>query len=336
MTRHLFIAGHGYQMNGSFDPGATGYITKGEYRYCVEDLFPAMKRHLPKGADVVFYDARKVSNWGNLAQIVKQYNADEVTEFHFDAHITGSNARGGHVIVYSGYAPDNVDLRLRNAIRNMVGVRYNHKGHAGISGRNNLWNVNDAKNRGITYRLLELGFGTNRTDANIMTGQVDQYAKELVHALFGATGSGTAKPAPAKKAPVKKSPAKKTTKKKSTGKKYTSVVDYMNDHKMNSSYSNRAKLAKQYGISNYRGTASQNTALLKALQNGKKVTSKKTVKKSAPKTTKKKYTSVVDFLKAQGRDSSFSARQRLAQKYGIRNYRGTASQNVQLLNKLQK
>ena len=41
---HLVIAGHGKQHNGTFDPGATGYIKKGEHKYVVEDLFPAIKR----------------------------------------------------------------------------------------------------------------------------------------------------------------------------------------------------------------------------------------------------------------------------------------------------
>ncbi|WP_277631310.1 LysM peptidoglycan-binding domain-containing protein [Atopococcus tabaci] len=186
MTTYLIIAGHGWQRDGSFDPGATGYVTKGEHKLFRDDYFPAMKKYVPKGANVVFYDARKVSNWGNLVQIVKQYKADEVIELHFDAHVTGSSARGGHVIVHSAYAPDDMDLRLRDAIKKMVGVRYSHKGHAGISGRSNLYNVNQARNAGVSYRLLELGFGTNRTDADIMTKQVDKYARLLMEAILNA------------------------------------------------------------------------------------------------------------------------------------------------------
>ena len=44
--------------------------------------------------------------------------------------------------------------------------------------------------------------------------------------------------------------------------------------------------------------------------------------------------SVVDYINSKGMDSSFSNRKKLAKKYGIKNYRGTASQNVKLLNKL--
>lgn len=43
-------------------------------------------------------------------------------------------------------------------------------------------------------------------------------------------------------------------------------------------------------------------------------------------------TSIVDYLKSIGQDSSFSNRKKLAQSYGINNYTGTASQNTQLLN----
>lgn len=47
-----------------------------------------------------------------------------------------------------------------------------------------------------------------------------------------------------------------------------SIVDYLNSRGQNSSYNNRKKLAEQYGINNYSGTASQNTNLLKAMQGG--------------------------------------------------------------------
>ncbi|MFU0791364.1 MAG: hypothetical protein ACFWT6_15695 [Virgibacillus proomii] len=58
-------------------------------------------------------------------------------------------------------------------------------------------------------------------------------------------------------------------------------------------------------------------------------------KPSKPKSSSKKYHSVVDYMKAHGMDSSFGNRKRLAAKYGIKYYRGTADQNVKLLNKLQ-
>lgn len=51
---------------------------------------------------------------------------------------------------------------------------------------------------------------------------------------------------------------------------------------------------------------------------------------------KKKYTSLVDYLNAQGRPSNFTERSKLAKQYGIKNYTGTAVQNTALLDILQK
>ena len=123
MANHLLIAGHGKKKDGTFDPGATGFISKGEHRFMKEDLFPAIKKFLPKGHNVVFFDKYSVVSHGDLIALAKQLNANQVTELHFDA--TGSpDARGGHVIIHSNYSPDKMDLSLRDAIKGMVGVRY--------------------------------------------------------------------------------------------------------------------------------------------------------------------------------------------------------------------
>jgi len=60
---------------------------------------------------------------------------------------------------------------------------------------------------------------------------------------------------------------------------------------------------------------------------------KKSSSGSNPKETTSTYkgNSIVDYLKSIGVDSSFANRKRLAQKYGIKNYTGTATQNLQLL-----
>lgn len=44
--------------------------------------------------------------------------------------------------------------------------------------------------------------------------------------------------------------------------------------------------------------------------------------------------SIVDYLKSIGEDSSFSNRAKLAKQYGITDYKGTADQNAELLNKM--
>jgi hypothetical protein len=47
-------------------------------------------------------------------------------------------------------------------------------------------------------------------------------------------------------------------------------------------------------------------------------------------------TSIVDFLMAQGKPADFSSRKELARSLGINNYRGTASQNAQLIQIIQQ
>ncbi len=105
----------------------------------------------------------------------------------------------------------------------------------------------------------------------------------------------------------------------------SSIVTYLNSIGTDSSYSNRSKLAKKYGISGYKGTAAQNTKLLRILRSG-----------SAPKKTKGDMNtgSIVNYLKSINVDSSYNNRAKLAKKHGIKNYKGTASQNTQLLRKL--
>ncbi|GIN87857.1 hypothetical protein J6TS2_42430 [Heyndrickxia sporothermodurans] len=106
-----------------------------------------------------------------------------------------------------------------------------------------------------------------------------------------------------------------------------SIVDYMISKGMNSGYANRKKLATQYGLKSYTGTAAQNTTLLNRLYGGAVV--------SKPKGDQKT-TSVVDYLKSIGQDFSYVNHAKLATKQGIKNYNGTAGQNAQLLNKLRK
>ena len=210
---HLLIAGHGKQKNGGFDPGATGLITKGEHRYVKEDLFPAMKKFLPKNHKLVFFDDYNVYSYGNIVSLAKKYNASQITEFHFDA--AGSTATGGHVIIHSSYSPDKMDLALRDTIKSMVGTIYSHKGHAGVSGRNNLANVNRTANAGITYRLVELGFGTNKDNAKVLTEDVETYAKKLVKTLTGTTNDkkpSASKPKPSKPSTSKPKPSKPSNK----------------------------------------------------------------------------------------------------------------------------
>ena len=109
-----------------------------------------------------------------------------------------------------------------------------------------------------------------------------------------------------------------------SGSTYTgnSVVDYLKSVGQDSSFANRKKLAAQYGINSYSGTAAQNLELLNKLRGGS----------SSGGSSGYTGNSLVDYLKSIGKDSSFAARKKYAAQYGISGYSGTAAQNTQLLN----
>jgi N-acetylmuramoyl-L-alanine amidase len=110
-----------------------------------------------------------------------------------------------------------------------------------------------------------------------------------------------------------------------------SVVDYLASKGIDHSFSNREKLAKQYGIKGYKGSPAQNLELLEKLQKG--LPKKESKPASKPKGNMKT-NSIVEYLQSIGESSSFSNRSKLAQKYGVSNYKGTAGQNLELLDRL--
>ena len=184
MIKVLHVAGHGKRKDGTFDPGATGYITQGEWEYYANSFFNLLKKYEPEGHEVYYHTAYNVFSYGNIVSLAKKYGEDViVVEWHFDA--SGSpSASGGHVIVYSGFIPDELDLRLRDGIKDMVGIRYSHRGHSGISGRSNLANVNRTAKGGVNYRLVELGFGTSPVDSKVMLNKMDQFAKTMSDSIY--------------------------------------------------------------------------------------------------------------------------------------------------------
>ena len=123
--------------------------------------------------------------------------------------------------------------------------------------------------------------------------------------------------------------ASKPTSKPSSGYTGSSIVDYLKSIGQDSSFANRARLAMQYGINGYQGTAAQNTQLLNKMRAGKPAAKPVTAKKGNQKTG-----SIVDYLKSIGVDSSFANRKKLAAQHGIKNYTGTAAQNTLLLNQM--
>lgn len=115
----------------------------------------------------------------------------------------------------------------------------------------------------------------------------------------------------------------------------SSIVDYLKSIGQDSSFTNRKKLAQANGISNYTGTASQNTQLLNILR-GSSTSSSSSSSTSYYAKYNGSSSSIVDALKSIGVDSSYNNRKKIAKANGISNYNGTASQNTQLLNLLKQ
>ena len=169
--------------------------------------------------------------------------------------------------------------------------------------------------------LLEVCFHDNSSDLNKYNSNVDKVAKTIADVVNGGSTSSS---------------SGGSNSSSSTGSGYTgsSIVDYLKSIGQDSSFANRKKLAEANGISNYTGTASQNTKLLNILRGGSGSTSSSSTSYYA------KYngtsTSIVDALKSIGVDSSYNNRSKIAKANGISNYSGTASQNTQLLNLLKQ
>lgn len=110
-----------------------------------------------------------------------------------------------------------------------------------------------------------------------------------------------------------------------------SIVEYLNSIGKDSSFNARKEYAKDYGVHNYNGTANDNLTLLERMREGAVV---EDTSKDNNDTANTKWTSLVDYLNYKGADASFDARAKLAKANGIGGYKGTAQQNIDLLNKL--
>ncbi len=174
MTKILLVAGH-----GQGDPGASG----GGFNEAttMRQLVSRIKQLIPDKVDC--YDQTKDCYRQNGLATTNYQN---VIEFHMDG-ATNPNACGGHVIIAAGFSPDNLDTRLKEVIKNHIGIWAGTP--TGFSLRNDLQNLNVAAQRGIAYRLLELGFITNGGDRSKAIGDMETLAKALATTISGGSVS---------------------------------------------------------------------------------------------------------------------------------------------------
>lgn len=197
---HIFIiAGH-----GDGDPGASGNGYK-EYER-VRALAKKIKAY--GGDNVTVGDTSRDWYKDNLISSLNISKDWQIVELHMDG-ASASSARGGHVIINSGYDPDKYDKALAEFISDILPGR-----SSTIVKRSDLANPKRAAAKGYPYRLLECGFITNAQDVKIFNGQMDDLAKGIL-SVFGIKASGSAA---ATSKPAESKPAA------STGKKSTDTI----------------------------------------------------------------------------------------------------------------
>lgn len=104
----------------------------------------------------------------------------QVVELHMDSG--PASARGAHVIIDGSLTADRYDTALANALAAFMPGRASK-----IVRRDDLKNVNQAASRGISYRLVENGFISNKADADKFNSQIDDLARIYLNA-FGIEG----------------------------------------------------------------------------------------------------------------------------------------------------
>lgn len=203
MAKLFVICGH-----GAGDPGADGG------GYTEAERVRALARRIKElGGDAVeLGDTSR--NWYRDGGLNSLKTDKPVVELHMDASgVPG--AHGAHVIIKSGFEPDEYDRALADRLSAMMPGRADK-----LVKVSNLANVNRAARRGINYRLAENGFIDSPIDLAYFNEHVDDIARAYLE-VFGITAS-SAPAAPTEALP----PAKETT--EGFGGTYRCTVDTLN------------------------------------------------------------------------------------------------------------
>ncbi|MDW4420900.1 N-acetylmuramoyl-L-alanine amidase [Staphylococcus saprophyticus] len=191
----LIVSGHGYN-----DPGAENkemklnerdfirkYIAPNVQKYLKQaghtvDLYGGSKQDQNLYTDTAY--GERIGNHKDYGMYwVHKQKYDIVVELHLDA--AGASASGGHVIISNQWPADKVDKDINNCLKATVGTI------RGIDPRNDLLNANVAGRLGTNYRLVEMGFITNKKDMNYLKKNYDKFSKELAGAINGKPIGGT-------------------------------------------------------------------------------------------------------------------------------------------------
>lgn len=171
MAKLFVICGH-----GAGDPGADG----GGYTEAERVRALAARIKALGGSEVELGDTSR--NWYRDGGISRLETKAPVVELHMDASgVPG--AHGAHVIIKTGFEPDEYDRALADRLSTMMPGRADK-----LVKVSNLANVNRAARRGINYRLVENGFIDSPIDLAYFNGHVDDIARVYLE-VFGITAS---------------------------------------------------------------------------------------------------------------------------------------------------
>lgn len=189
----LIASGHGYSDGGAEGNGTNErdfirkYIAPNVQKYLKQaghtvDLYGGSKQDQNLYTDTA-YGERIGDNKNYGMYWVHNQKYDVVVELHLDA--ASASASGGHVIISNQWPADKVDKDINNCLKATVGTI------RGIDPRNDLLNANVAGRLGTNYRLVEMGFITNKKDMNYLKNNYDNFSKELAGAINGKPIGGT-------------------------------------------------------------------------------------------------------------------------------------------------
>lgn len=174
MRKLYIICGH-----GAGDSGAVGF------GYQEAERVRTLGRRIKElgGDNVTLLDTSR--NWyadNGVSSLTIPKDAG-IAELHMDA--ATPSARGGHIMVYKGFAADAEDKALAELMRK------HFPGRAELIDFTTYYaNLRRAASRGTNYRMVENGFITNRQDLDYFNAHIDDLAKGYL-AAFGIPVAGS-------------------------------------------------------------------------------------------------------------------------------------------------
>lgn len=175
MAKLFVICGH-----GAGDSGAVGN------GYTEAERVRALGKRIKElgGSSVTLGDVNRNYYADNGISSLNISKDTQIIELHMDS--AAASARGGHVIIKSGFTADKYDNALANMLKEILPGRSSM-----IVPRSDLANPKRAAAKGYGYRLVEFGFISNATDVNIFNTRMDDIARGVLKAFDIVVSSGS-------------------------------------------------------------------------------------------------------------------------------------------------